>query len=134
MLELLIGLFIVLHGLVHLFYFGQSRRLFELQTGMVWPDGSWAFSKRLGNETTRMLASTSCILAAIGFVAGSIGLLTGQTWGSPVVVGSAVLSTIIFILFWDGNWQKWNDKGGVGILINLAILVALLKLRWPSRL
>ncbi len=129
MLELLIGLFIVLHGLVHLFYFGQSRRLFELQPGMVWPDGSWAFSKRLGNETTRMLASTSCVLAAIGFVAGGIGLLTGQTWGSSVVLGSAVLSTIIFILFWDGNWQKWNDKGGGGIVINLAILVALLILR-----
>lgn len=131
MLGLLIGLFIVLHGLVHLFYFGQSRRLFELQPVMVWPDGSWAFSKRLGNETTRMLASTSCIFAAIGFVAGGIGLLTGQTWGSPVVVGSAVLSTIIFILFWDGNQQKWNNKGGVGIFINLAILVALLILRWP---
>jgi len=81
-----------------------------------------------------MLASTSCVLAAIGFVAGGVGLLTGQTWGIPVVVGSAVLSTIIFILFWDGNWQKWDDKGGVGILINLAILVAVLILQWPTSL
>ncbi|MCJ7625278.1 MAG: hypothetical protein MUO76_17410 [Anaerolineaceae bacterium] len=124
MLEFIFGVFIVVHGLIHLFYFGQSRRLFDLQPGMVWPDGSWAFSKHLGNETTRMLASTSCVLAAIGFVAGGVGLLTGQTWGIPVVVGSAALSTIIFILFWDGNWQKWDDKGGVGILINMAILVA----------
>ncbi|MBW6516897.1 MAG: hypothetical protein K0A89_00115 [ANME-2 cluster archaeon] len=99
MLGLIFGVFIVVHGRVHLFYVGQSRRLFELQPGMVWPDGSRAFSKHLGDETTRMLASTSCVLTAIGFVAGGIGLLTGQTWGSPVVVGSAVLSTIIFIFF-----------------------------------
>lgn len=130
MLGLIFSVFIVLHGLVHLFYFGQSRRLFELQPGMVWPDGSWAFSKLLGNEATRLLARTSCVLAAIGFVAGGIGLLMGQAWGSPVVVGSAAFSTVIFIILWDGEMQKLADKGGSGILINIAILAALL--RWPS--
>jgi hypothetical protein len=132
MWELIISVFIVLHGLVHLFYFGQSLRFFELQPGMVWPDGSWAFSKLLGNEATRLLAGTSCVLATIGFVTGGIGLLMGQAWGSPVVVGSAAFSTVIFILFWDGELQKWADKGGVGILINIAILVVVL--RWPSSL
>ena len=81
MLGFIFGVFIVVHGLIHLFYFGQSRRLFELQPGMFWPDGSWAFSKHLGNETTRMLASTSCVLAAIGFVTGGIGLLMGGRLG-----------------------------------------------------
>ncbi|MBE0524522.1 MAG: hypothetical protein IBX40_09365 [Methanosarcinales archaeon] len=37
-----------------------------------------------------------------------------------------------FIIFWDGELQKLADKGGIGILINIAILVALLILRWPS--
>ena len=132
MLRFIFGVFIVLHGLIHLFYFGQSRRLFELQPGMVWPDGSWAFSKLLGNEATRLLASISCVLAAIGFVAGGIGLLVEQAWWRPVVVGSAAFSTVIFILFWDGEPQKLAEKGGIGILINIAILVALLILRWPS--
>ena len=40
MLGFIFGVFIVVHVLIHLFYFGQSRRLFELQPGMVWPDGS----------------------------------------------------------------------------------------------
>jgi hypothetical protein len=35
MLRFIIGVFIVLHGLVHLLYFGHSRRLFELQPGML---------------------------------------------------------------------------------------------------
>jgi len=126
LLRFIIGVFIVLHGLVHLLYLGQSRRLFELQPGMVWPDGSWAFSKLFGDEATRWLASVFCVLAAIGFVVGGTGILVGQAWWHPVVVGSAVLSAAIFILLWDGKMQKLADKGGIGILINLAILVLVL--------
>jgi len=131
MFRIIFGVFIVLHGLVHLLYFGQSRRLFELQPGMVWPDGSWAFSKLLGDEATRLLASISCVLAAIGFVAGGIGILVSQAWWRSVVVGSAAFSAVIIILFWDGKVQKLADKGGIALLINLAILAALLVLRWP---
>jgi len=47
LLRLIIGVFIVLHGLVHLLYFGQSWRFFELQPEMVWPEDSWAFSRLL---------------------------------------------------------------------------------------
>lgn len=132
MVRFIVGVFIVLHGLVHLLYLGQSRRLFELQAGMVWPDGSWAFSKLLGDEVIRGLASISCLLAAIGFVAGGTGIFVGQAWWRPVVVGSVAFSAIIFILFWDGKMQQLDDKGGIGLLINLAILVAVLILRWPD--
>jgi len=125
LLKFIFGVFFVLHGLVHLLYFGQSWRLFELRPGMVWPDGSWAFSKLLGDEVTRILASISCVLAAVGFVAGGIGLLVSQTWWQPVVVASAAFSAVIVILFWDGKVQNLDDKGGIGLLINLAILVAL---------
>lgn len=132
MLRFIIGTFIILHGLVHLLYFGQSWRLFELQPGMVWPDGAWAFSKLVGDKATRWLASASCILAALGFVVGGIGGFMSQVWWLPTVVASATFSTIIYILFWDGKMQKLHDKGGIGILINIAILIALLILRWPD--
>jgi hypothetical protein len=131
MLRIIFGVFIVLHGLVHLLYFGQSGRLFELQPGMIWPEGSWAFSKLLGDEATRLLASISCVLAAIGFVAGGTGILVRQAWWRPVVLGSAAFSAVILILFWDGKMQKLADKGGIGLLINIAVLVAVLILRWP---
>lgn len=124
MLSFTFGVFIVLHGLVHLLYFGQSWRLFELQPGMIWPDGSWAFSRLLGDKITRLLASISCVLAALGFVVGGIGILAGQNWWRTVVVGSAVFSTIIYILFWDGKMQKLDNKGGIGLLINLGIVAA----------
>jgi hypothetical protein len=131
-LRFIIGGFIVLHGLVHLLYFGQSWRLFELQPGMVWPEGSLAFTKLLGDEATRLLASISLVLAAIIFAAGGIGILVRQAWWRPAVVGAAAFSAVIFILFWDGKMQRLDNQGGVGLLINLAILIAVLILRWPD--
>ncbi len=120
------SIFFVLHGLVHLLYFGQSARYFELQPGMVWPDGAWAFSAFAGGKTIRRLASVLLVLAAIGFAAGGAGVLIQQTWWRPVVVSAAAFSTVIYILLWDGKLQKLHDKGGVGILINTAIMVVLL--------
>jgi hypothetical protein len=130
--RIIVGVFMVLHGLVHLLYFGQSRRIFELQPGLVWPDGSWVFSKFLGDEATRWLAGIACILAALGFVAGGIAILAGQSWWRPVVVGTATFSAAIFVLCWDGGLQRLADKGAIAILINLGILVAMLILRWPD--
>jgi hypothetical protein len=131
-LQLIFGVFIVLHGLVHVLYFGQSARLFELRPGLVWPDGAWTFSKLLGDEATRTLASIAYVLAAIGFAAGGIGILVGQAWWRPVVVASAAFSAVLAILFWDGKVQMLSEKGGIGLLIDLAILVAVLVLRWPD--
>ena len=130
-MSIISGIFFLLHGLVHLLYFGQSIRLFELQPGMVWPDNSWVFGGLFGNEATRVLASGACILAAIGFVAGGIAIFATQAWWRPVVLGSAAFSALIFILLWDGQLQALANKGLIGILINLAILVALLVFRWP---
>jgi hypothetical protein len=132
LLRFIVGVFIVLHGLVHLLYFAHSQNLIELRPEMVWPEGSWAISKLFGDEASRLLASISYVLAAIGFVAGGTGMLLRQDWWRPVVVGSAAFSAVIIILFWDGAMQMLDDKGGIGLLINLSILVALLILRWPS--
>ena len=89
---------------------------------MVWPKNSWVFSRFLEDKIIKLLASIFCVLATIGFVAGGIGILVSQVWWHPVVMGSAIFSAIIFILFWDGELQKLHDKGGVGLLINVAIL------------
>ena len=110
MLRFIFGVFSILHGLVHLFYAGQSRRLFELQPGMVWPDGSWAFSKLLGDGATRSLATVFYGLAALGFVIGGIGFFAQQEWWHPVVVGSAAFSAAIIFLFWDGGLQMVAEK------------------------
>jgi uncharacterized membrane protein YphA (DoxX/SURF4 family) len=132
MIRILLGVFFVLHGLVHMLYFGQSARYFELQPGMLWPDGSWAFSRFLGNAMTRNLAGILLILAAVGFVAGGAGIFLKQAWWRPAVVIAAAFSSVIYLLFWDGGLAHLDNKGGIGILINLAILAATLLLQWPD--
>ena len=96
---------------------------------MVWPDGSWVFSKLLGNETTRTLVSISLILAAVGFIIGGVGILVNQAWCRPVVVSAATFSSLVYILFWNGRMQNLDGQGVVGILINMAILLAVFLLR-----
>ena len=74
MLRLIIGFFLALHGLVFLLYAGQSARRFGLQPGMTWPDDSWLFPEWLSRKATRRLVSIGCILTALGFVAGGLGV------------------------------------------------------------
>jgi hypothetical protein len=130
-MKFIFGIFIVMHGLVHLLYFGQSARYFELKPGMVWPDGSWAFSRLLGNETARNLASILLILAAMGLIVGGVGMLVSQAWWRPVVLGAATFSSLAYILFWNGRMQNLDEQGLVGLLINMSILLAVLLLRLP---
>ncbi len=132
MLRFIIGIFVVLHGLVHLLYLGQSRRLFELQPGLAWPDGSWAFSRLLGDAGTRGVASALCLLAALGFVVGGAALLGRQAWWRPVVAGAAAFSGLVFLLLWNGRPEHLDDNGIFALLINAALLVALLVVRWPA--
>jgi hypothetical protein len=132
LIKIIFGIFFILHGFVFLLYSGQSFRLFELQPGMAWPDGSWVFSKLLGDNAVRLAAGIFFIFTAIGFIAGGIGIFAAQAWWHPAVIYAAVFSSVLIILFWDGGLQKLADKGGIGILINLAILVSLLIFHWPA--
>jgi uncharacterized membrane protein YphA (DoxX/SURF4 family) len=131
-MRFIFGALIVLHGLVHLLYFGQSAKYFELKPGMVWPDGSWAFSRLLGDGVARNLVSILLLLAAIGLVVAGVGIFVGQAWWRPVVVGVAAYSSVVFILFWNGRMQNLDGQGGIGLLIDMAILIAVLILRWPK--
>jgi hypothetical protein len=130
-MKFIIGIFLILHGIVYLLYFGQSMKFFELRPGMAWPEGSWAFSTFFGNDTLRLLGGIFCLIGAAGFIAGGIGILAMQPWWRPLVIAAAVFSSLIFILLWNGNMQNLSDKGGIGILINIVILAALLIFRWP---
>jgi hypothetical protein len=130
MLNIAVGIFFLLHGLVHLLYFGQSGRYFELRPGMTWPDGSWLFSRLLGNEKTRVVATVSLVLTALGFIVGGAGLFFRQEWWRPAAMGAAAFSALIFIVFWDGSFRALDAKGGIGILIDLAVLAVIVILKW----
>lgn len=130
-MTIILGIFLLLHGLVHLLYAGQSWRLFELRPGFLWPDGSWIFSRLLADETTRMMASLSLALAALGFVVGGLALILRYDGWRLAAVGAAAFSTLLYLLLWNGSRKALDEQGGIGLLINLVILVVVLVLKWP---
>lgn len=121
MTRVIFGIFIILHGLVHLLYFGQSLRYFELQSGMVWPDDSWLFSGHLEIPVIRTLIAIWCSLVGAGFIISGIGffLLTG--WWCELLMLSALWSVSLFVVSWNGHLYKLDDQGGYSIVINFMI-------------
>ena len=127
-MKYVLGIFLILHAMVHLLYAGQSARFFELKPGMVWPDAAWAFSRFLGNVTIRNLASLSLLLSAIIFIISGVGILSNQPWAKSLTIGAITFSSIVFILFWNGQLQDLDGQGGIGLIINIVLLVAVLLL------
>jgi len=132
MIRTIAGVFLILHGVVHLLYFSQSQRIFELQPGMPWPDGSWVLGKLIGAEPTRAVASLALLISALGLIAGGLAILLGQPWWQAATVGSLALSSLLYLAMWNATFEHLDNQGAIGILINLALLAAVLIFRWPK--
>lgn len=124
MLNLISGIFVILHGLVHLWYFTLGQRLVPFEPAMGWSGRSWIFTGLIGDTATRAIASVLFILAAAGFVASGIGVIARLDWWQTAIIASALLSAATFILFWDGSLQTPIQKGLLGLIINIVILIA----------
>jgi len=127
-----LGTFLILHGLVHLFYAGLSHHLFDLGAELAWPDGAWAFSRYLSEQSVRTIATVLTVASAVFFVVSGVALYAHQPWWRTVAIAVSILSSLTFLLMWDGVLKKLPDKGMLGILINLGLMLAILVFKWPD--
>ena len=118
-----IGIFYILHGLVHLFYMGHSLKYFNLEKGFIWPDNSKFLANIFNLQTKKIIASVMCVIAAISFVVSGTYVITGHSWHNIEVIFAVITSTVLFIAFWDGSRVKLQTQGGIAVLINMLILV-----------
>lgn len=123
MMEYFLGIFYILHGLVHLLYMGHSLNYFELGKGFIWPDNSKLLANIFSLQTKKILAGVLCIIAAISFVAAGICVLIGHPWQQIEIIFAVIISTLLFVTFWDGSSLKLHTQGGIAIIINILILV-----------
>ncbi len=121
----LFGIFIILHGFVFLLYAGHSLKLFELKHGMTWPEDSWTFSRIISNSKIRIIAGVNYIISTLTFVIGGFLFLLQNGSGIHFLIFASIFSTILILLFWDGKRNKLADKGGIGLLINITVLLIL---------
>lgn len=119
------GLFLVLHGFVHLWYVVLSQGWVEIEEQMGWGGHSWLLSSVLSSETILTLASVLYIAISLGFVIGGVGVAFRQGWWESVIIGAALLSTLVIVVMWDGEFDLLIEKGAAGILINIGLFVYL---------
>jgi len=126
MARILPGIFFIMHGLVHMWYFVLARRIVPFKGEMGWSCKSWLFTRLIGDAATRTLASLLLVSVTIAFVTGGISFLAGQSWARPLLLASAAASILVLGLFWDGGLKLIVQKGLIGVLIDIGILVGML--------
>jgi len=131
MLRTLFGIFVILHGLVHLWFVVLSQELIEVTPEMGWTPHSWLFTGLIGDGATRWLVTIASVLLAVTFAASGIGLFTRGSWWRPWMIGSAAVSAALILLYWDGGTRLLVEKGLIGFLISAGILVSVLLFNWP---
>ena len=126
MITVLFGIFIILHGLVHLWYVVLSQGWVPYQPDMGWTGESWILSGIMGQAPLRWLATVLYSLAALGFVLAGIGILFQTGWWQPVLLAVAAFSSVIILIFWDGSRALIVQKGLLGLLINAVVILYVL--------
>lgn len=131
MTKLVVTGVLLLHGLGHAGALGALAWL-ELRggdTGAWLPAKSWLVPAM---PSPTVVAAAFWIVACVGFVAAALGLWFGLgEWWRAVAVVSAVVSIVGIVLFL-GTWPIFNTVAALAV--DVAVIVALLVLRWPPRL
>ena len=88
----------------------------------------------LGDTAARVVCVILYLLALVGFVGATLGLLgwgVPREWWRPLALVSAAISLLALILFWNALILLFPHKVGA-LGVNAATLIGLLVLNWPS--
>lgn len=113
---------------MHFVYAASTRGWLGPGEGWGWSGHSWLLSSVLEEEPIRKLASVFFVVVALGFVIGAIGYVFSREWWATVLVGTALLSTFLYTAMWDGRFTSLPEKGALGVLVDVAVLVWILVL------
>ncbi|MCW4012577.1 MAG: hypothetical protein NWF07_06235 [Candidatus Bathyarchaeota archaeon] len=128
MKDWIISLFLVAHGWAHIWYVVLSRRLVEFEEWMAWTGESWILSGLLGETVRLWIATIGYAGSLLGFIASGVLLYLNKPVWRTTALASALISSATVLLFWDGELSMIKEKGIIGLLINLAILVYITKI------
>jgi hypothetical protein len=122
-MKFIITLFILLHGWVHVWYLLLAGNIVKYTPDMGWTCHSWLLSGWMGENITRQLAIFLYLIAAILFTVTGIGYYLGKAWFLNTMLISTVFSSLLIITFFNGKFELLVQKGLVGLIINIALLV-----------
>ncbi len=120
-LQILIGIFLILHGLVHWVYAAPQEKTAEPKAFNALT-GRWLVKKAgLKSSVALTLGIVLMSLATAGFIVSGIALFCSQAWWVVPAIATAGVSLAFIILYWN----KWMFGGA---LLNIGIIV--LALLW----
>jgi hypothetical protein len=64
------------------------------------------------------------VVTAVAFFVSGTSLLLVVAWWRPAVTYAAITSGIVFTAFWDGRIHRLAEQGGVGVVIDVATVLA----------
>ncbi|HSD48817.1 MAG TPA: hypothetical protein VLE71_03200 [Actinomycetota bacterium] len=124
--RVIVGLFLVAHGLVHLLYM-VPRREDDPSYPFVPEDRWFARALGLGPSAAKAVAGTLAAACAIAFVISAVALLASADLWEPAAVVGAAISLVLMLLF----FHRWLL---IGIAIDVMILASVLSLHIPASL
>ena len=119
--RIIIGIFIILHGLVHFLYIAVTQGWLK-ESGMAWNEKSLLLSKLIDETGSNKVALVTYSISIVLFVASGIVYMTEAVWWQKLIIISVIFSSITIVLFWDGIFKNMAEKGFIGVIINMAIL------------
>lgn len=129
-IRLIAAIALIFHGVGH--YMGIMAGLgIKLTAGM--SAESPLLTGILGTRGIRIICLILFTLALIGFIASGFSLLgwmVPQSWWLKLAVVSAVISMLGLVFYWNALAFFFNKFGAV--IINSAVFICLLFLRWPQ--
>lgn len=115
-LQILVGIFFILHGLVHWVYAAPQEKTAEPKPFNALT-GRWLVKKAsLKASFALKLGIVLMSLATAGFIVSGIALFCSAAWWTIPATATAVVSLAFIILY----WEKWMFGGA---LLNIGIIV-----------
>ncbi|MBW7882809.1 MAG: hypothetical protein H3C34_09250 [Caldilineaceae bacterium] len=130
MWRLIIALVLVMHGAGHVM---GIFPVFGLWTVEGQSSRSWLLSGILGDTAASWLSVLLWVAALIGFIGAGLGImgwLVPYAWWRSWAITAAVLSLLGLVLYWNAFYSLGSKLSA--LVVDIAVLVALAGLNWPS--
>ena len=130
-LRIIIALVFFVHGVGHAMGIIPALRPADVKG---WSSRSWLLTPVVGEAASRIISAILFLAAMLGFLAATLALmgwLVPHDFWRTLAVVSAAISLVAIGLFWNAFVSLIPNKVGA-IAVDIAVLVCLLVLNWPS--
>lgn len=124
--KILFSVLIFLHGAVHVWYILLIGNIVKYSPDMGWTGKSWLLPGLPVEGFLRISGVIAYGLTVLLFLISVAGILLDKDWYPVLLVVSAIVSSIAILFFFDGCFRMLVQKGMIGLIINIIILVTLI--------